>query len=61
VNDNNDQIVLAEVENDTLLDDRDLELGEEERMTLQYKFNAFNPQIDMDRPALRLWVDVCQH
>jgi hypothetical protein len=54
VNDSNDQIVVAEVQNDTLLDDRDLELGEEERLSLQYKFNAFNPQIDMDRPTFRL-------
>jgi hypothetical protein len=34
VNDNNDQIVVDEQENDTLLDDRDLELGEEERLAL---------------------------
>jgi hypothetical protein len=54
VNNSNDQIVVAEVENDTLLDDRDLELGEEEMLSLRYKFNVFNPQIDMDRPTFTL-------
>jgi hypothetical protein len=50
LNDNNEKVLVVEQEDDGGLDDDDLNLVEEERQKLMYKFKSFNPDVDMENP-----------
>ncbi|KAM0850632.1 hypothetical protein ACQ4PT_052969 [Festuca glaucescens] len=53
VNDNNERIPIDDNEDEAALDDTDLNLQQGERDLLLAKMNAFNPEVDMDRPILK--------
>jgi hypothetical protein len=53
VNDNNERIPIGDNEDEAALDDTDLNLQQGERDLLLAKMNAFNPEVDMDRPILK--------
>jgi hypothetical protein len=54
VNDNNKKEHIADLEDDNALEDDDLNLRKEEVEQLQYKFRAFNPEVDMDNPVFKV-------
>jgi hypothetical protein len=54
VNDNNEKEHTADLEDDNAIDDDDLNLTKEEVEQLQYKFRAFNPEVDMDNPIFKV-------
>ena len=54
VNDNNEIVPVEEHEDDSALDDGDLNLGPDKHDKLQYKFVVFNPQVDMDDPMFKV-------
>ncbi|KAM0879123.1 hypothetical protein ACQ4PT_034448 [Festuca glaucescens] len=45
LHDNNEIVFAADLEDDSQLEDRDLNLEEGERLQLEYKFAAFNPVV----------------
>ncbi|KAM0858742.1 hypothetical protein ACQ4PT_047628 [Festuca glaucescens] len=53
---NNEMVFTAELEDDSQLEDTDLNLEEGERLQLEYKFAAFNPVVDMDSPVFKIVV-----
>ncbi|KAM0902311.1 hypothetical protein ACQ4PT_019358 [Festuca glaucescens] len=54
VNDNNERAVFVEIEDKDALDDRDLNLVDDERQQLQLKFKEFNLEVDMDAPVFKI-------
>ncbi|KAM0878460.1 hypothetical protein ACQ4PT_034871 [Festuca glaucescens] len=54
VNDNNERVVFVEIEDKDALDDRDLNLVDDERQQLQLKFKEFNPEVDMDSHVFKI-------
>ncbi|KAM0866829.1 hypothetical protein ACQ4PT_042375 [Festuca glaucescens] len=54
VNDNNERAVFAKIEDEDALDDRDLNLVDDERQQLQLKLKEFNPYVDMDAPVFKV-------
>jgi hypothetical protein len=54
VNDNNEQEVVAEMEDEAALEDHDLHLLNEERELLKKKFSTFDPIIDMENPVFKV-------
>ncbi|KAM0833372.1 hypothetical protein ACQ4PT_064306 [Festuca glaucescens] len=54
LHDNNERVFTADIEDDSQLEDRDLNLEEGERLMLQYKFQAFNPAVDMNSPVFKI-------
>ncbi|KAM0900304.1 hypothetical protein ACQ4PT_020726 [Festuca glaucescens] len=54
LHDNNERVFTADIEDDSQLKDRDLNLEEGERLMLQYKFAAFNPAVDMNSPVFKI-------
>ncbi|KAM0837818.1 hypothetical protein ACQ4PT_061381 [Festuca glaucescens] len=56
VNDNNERAVFVEIEDEDALDDRDLNLVDDERQQLQLKFKEFNPEVDMDSHVFKIWM-----
>jgi hypothetical protein len=52
--DNNEKVLVEDNEDDVALDDDDLNLAEEEREKLMYRFKAFNPEIDMENPIFKI-------
>ncbi|KAM0914164.1 hypothetical protein ACQ4PT_011703 [Festuca glaucescens] len=54
VNDNNENEVVAEMEDKTALENQDLQLLNEERQLLKKKFSTFDPTIDMENPVFKV-------
>jgi hypothetical protein len=58
VNDNNERVVFVEIEDEDALDDRDLNLVDDQRQQLQLKFKKFNLEIDMDSPVFKIGMKI---
>jgi hypothetical protein len=41
-------------EDDATLEDEDLNMTKEQEAELKYKFNVFNPEVDLDRPEFKV-------
>ncbi|KAK1651548.1 hypothetical protein QYE76_069353 [Lolium multiflorum] len=54
LHDNNEIVLAPDLEDDSQLEDRDLNLEEGERLQLEYKFAAFNPVVDMESPVFKI-------
>jgi hypothetical protein len=54
VNDNNEHVEIVEQEDDGGLEHEDLHLTNEQEAELQYKFRAFNAEVDMDNPSFKV-------
>ncbi|KAM0909138.1 hypothetical protein ACQ4PT_014999 [Festuca glaucescens] len=54
LHDNNERVFIANIEDDSQLEDKDLNLEEGERLMLRYKFQAFNPAVDMNSPVFKI-------
>lgn len=54
MNDHNERVLIDEREDEDALEDEDLNLKEDERENLKYKFKVFDPEIDMDAPVFKV-------
>jgi hypothetical protein len=54
VNENNEHMDVNVKEDDATLEDEDLNMTKEQEAELKYKFNVFNPEVDLDRPEFKV-------